>query len=420
VSGFGLIVFDIAETREIMEFPCVINNRSVALVDMPGFDDTDIPDTDIFTQTTEWLRQSYTDGRKFSGILYLHRVTDNRVGGSAMRNLLMFRNLCGKNFFSDIMLVSTLWDTPASPLQIQNEKDLLNNPKFWPDLIKGGARHSRFHKFADPLSANAQKEARDILQACLDNTPMVLQVQDEMVVQKLSTDQTSAGRTVNADLQRIKLIFDQLAANLKQQYDNEKNEMVKRVFKVEQEQAQAKADKAEKSKQALASFSSPNPSYLSKSGATSLLISAVKSNNTKNARRLIRDNNANTDATDSRGRPILSLAVEQKHYDMVELLLKNDASPTKTDKYGTSPLHVAARAGYLRITTKLIDYATTLNKHDYDGRTPLYIACDNNRSRITKELLDRGAYIRARSARGNTVLHAAARQGFKDLCKILV
>jgi ankyrin repeat protein len=249
---------------------------------------------------------------------------------------------------------------------------------------------------------------------------MVLQVQDEMVVQKLSTDQTSAGRTVNADLQRIKLIFDQLAANLKQQYDNEKNEMVKRVFKVEQEQAQAKADKAEKSKQALASFSSPNPSYLSKSGATSLLISAVKSNNTKNARRLIRDNNANTDATDSRGRPILSLAVEQKHYDMVELLLKNDASPTKTDKYGTSPLHVAARAGYLRITTKLIDYATTLNKHDYDGRTPLYIACDNNRSRITKELLDRGAYIRARSARGNTVLHAAARQGFKDLCKILV
>ena len=41
------------EIREITEFKLSLNGHSVILVDMPGFDDTEIPDAATFTVTAE-------------------------------------------------------------------------------------------------------------------------------------------------------------------------------------------------------------------------------------------------------------------------------------------------------------------------------------------------------------------------------
>ena len=92
------------ETRQSMEFPCPINNQSVTMVDMAGFDKSNVPET---ARTTGWLRQEYTVTRKFTATISLPRITDNGVVGLPVRNLLMPRNLCGKDFLSDTMLVPT-------------------------------------------------------------------------------------------------------------------------------------------------------------------------------------------------------------------------------------------------------------------------------------------------------------------------
>jgi len=420
-----------------MEFPCLINNQNVTLVDMPGFDDSDITDVETFAQMTEWLRQAYLEDRKLSAIVYLHRITDTRVPGSAKRNLHMFRELCGKNFYPDIMLVTTMWDSPPSQRQIANEKQLKTSQNLWGDLIQGKAKYHRFNAYDDPLSPPANQQAMDIIQKCLSNTPTALQVQEEMVVQRLAADQTSAGMTVNAELDKVKSSYDREVARLKAKADKEREEMKKRLYEAEQRVVQAKADAAEKNKQLLATFSSAgvdnNSTSGSGSGSTpgtsaslsqasiaSLLITAVKSNDTKTARRLIHTNNANANMKDSRGRPIISYAVEKNYYNMVGLLLDNGAEPTATDRRGASPLHVSARKGYVHIAKKLIRSAKSLEKKDKEGHTPLYVACAHNFPLVVKALLEEGAKVGAKSRRGNTVLHAAARKGRKDLCKILV
>ncbi|KEZ40817.1 hypothetical protein SAPIO_CDS8009 [Scedosporium apiospermum] len=60
-----------------------INGQDLHLIDTPGFDDTEMKDSDILLQIAEYLN---TDVR-LSGILYLHPITTRRVGGAATRNL---------------------------------------------------------------------------------------------------------------------------------------------------------------------------------------------------------------------------------------------------------------------------------------------------------------------------------------------
>ncbi|CAM1505055.1 Fc.00g106920.m01.CDS01 [Cosmosporella sp. VM-42] len=67
----------------------------IYLVDTPGFDDTTRSDTDVLKDIATWLTNSYQKDLKLSGIMYLHRITDHRMVGSAKKNLFMFKKLCG-------------------------------------------------------------------------------------------------------------------------------------------------------------------------------------------------------------------------------------------------------------------------------------------------------------------------------------
>lgn len=75
-------------TQMINTYPFDFNkDTTVWLVDTPGFDDAHLSDTDVLREIATWLSNSYKDTAKLHGIIYLHRITDNKLGGSAMRNL---------------------------------------------------------------------------------------------------------------------------------------------------------------------------------------------------------------------------------------------------------------------------------------------------------------------------------------------
>lgn len=48
-----------------------------------------------------------------AGILYFHRITDNRISGTANRNIRMFGKLCGSKAAEKVILVTTMWDQVA-------------------------------------------------------------------------------------------------------------------------------------------------------------------------------------------------------------------------------------------------------------------------------------------------------------------
>jgi hypothetical protein len=52
---------------------------------------------------------THANNIKLTGIVYLHRIMDNKVGGSAMKNLRMFRALCGNYGLGSVVLATTHW-----------------------------------------------------------------------------------------------------------------------------------------------------------------------------------------------------------------------------------------------------------------------------------------------------------------------
>ena len=107
----------------------------IHLVDTPGFDDTNRSDTEVLREIAAWLTDSYSNKIRLNGIIYLHRITDIRLQGSAKKNLIMFKKLCGAEALSSVILTTTMWDS-VSPKDGENrEEQLRQTPEFWGWMI---------------------------------------------------------------------------------------------------------------------------------------------------------------------------------------------------------------------------------------------------------------------------------------------
>lgn len=171
-----------------------IGDHVVRFIDTPGFDDTDTKDSDVLMKI--WEHISSIKGLRLSGLLYLHRITDDRVGGTAMKNLRMFQKLVGNDSMKNVVLVTTMW----GKLQQSDDGDarveqLIETGKFWGGMITSGARHERY----DGTEADALR----ITQMILDNTPRKLQIQNELDQGRELAD-TAAGKEVADRLETLK------------------------------------------------------------------------------------------------------------------------------------------------------------------------------------------------------------------------
>ena len=137
----------------------------------------------------------YDNGIKLTGIIYLHRIVDNRTGGSPhRRNLRMFGELCGDQAIKKVVLVTTMWDKVQQDTGIRREKELLEN--YWKTMINYGASTARFLNSAD----SAWKVIDPILK---QRSTEGLLLQEELVDLKRALSETHAGKALYSDLQRL-------------------------------------------------------------------------------------------------------------------------------------------------------------------------------------------------------------------------
>ncbi|KAF8124286.1 P-loop containing nucleoside triphosphate hydrolase protein [Boletus edulis] len=188
-----VITNDLAsQTRAVRPVRCLHpdGRRNVVLVDTPGFDDTHLSDAQTLRILAHWLKETYQNNIKLSGLLYLHRISDNRMAGTPLRHLSVFKELCGEDSMKNIVLVTTMWDVEDESVGSEREEQLLS--VFWKDMIRLGSRTCRFQ--------GTHESAWEII-SCLDlersgqrRTP--LQVQQEMVDRGLPLHQTIAAKTL--------------------------------------------------------------------------------------------------------------------------------------------------------------------------------------------------------------------------------
>lgn len=111
--------------------------RRIFLVDTPGFDDDRRTDSEILRILTAWLAAaSETSKIQLSGIIYLHRINQPRLQGSAKKNIRQFEKLCGEQALQKVILATTMWDVEDNESAVQREKQLLETREFWGYMIE--------------------------------------------------------------------------------------------------------------------------------------------------------------------------------------------------------------------------------------------------------------------------------------------
>lgn len=119
------------ETSKVAGYETWIQGRKFVLVNTPGFNDTSLSDSDVLKMLATWLESSYRSGTKLSAIIYVHPITQTRMHGSALRNLAVFKLLCGESFYKNITLATSCWSLVNYDEGEKREQELKSQPKFW-------------------------------------------------------------------------------------------------------------------------------------------------------------------------------------------------------------------------------------------------------------------------------------------------
>jgi hypothetical protein len=161
--------------------------RKFYLVNMPGFDHTHRSDADILREIAAWLREAHSHRVHLNGIIYLHRITDAKLSGSVMRGLRVFKQLCGEDGLRAAVFATTRWDMVSKDEGVARETEILTSPVFW------GGRAFRQDK--------GLQSAAKIVDYLIStrSSPVVLDIQREMVEEARSLDQTAAGKQLLVD-----------------------------------------------------------------------------------------------------------------------------------------------------------------------------------------------------------------------------
>ncbi|KAL3451860.1 WD40-repeat-containing domain protein [Aspergillus insuetus] len=148
----------------------ILKDRTLYLIDTPGFDDTNRSETEVLRELAGWLTS-----------------TNVRMTGSAKRNILTFRKLCGDNALPNVVLATSMWDDVPLDVAIKREKELIEQPEWWGHMISKGSRTFRH----DNTRESAITLVKEFLQVA--KPTVVLSLQEEMVDGHKTLEQTSAG-----------------------------------------------------------------------------------------------------------------------------------------------------------------------------------------------------------------------------------
>ncbi|OAL26742.1 hypothetical protein AYO22_04095 [Fonsecaea multimorphosa] len=187
---------------------------TVFLVDTPGFDDTTRSDAEILREISYFLA-AFANRSRLVGLIYLHRISDARMPGSAVKNLRMFKGLCGQPNYKHVVLVTTMWSEMERNGEGNVARQRLSELQstYWADMIQSGAmvmKHNGQQSSALNIIHTLTKSA---------NSYVTLAIQRQLVDEGRTLDDTDAGRVVCDGIQAAKSKFELEFAELRAHLD---------------------------------------------------------------------------------------------------------------------------------------------------------------------------------------------------------
>ncbi|KAF9465618.1 P-loop containing nucleoside triphosphate hydrolase protein, partial [Collybia nuda] len=172
--------------------PFELRGRGITLIDTPGFNDTTESDTTILKRISEYLTKQYAEGVKLAGIIYMHRISDFRMGGISTRNFKMFRSLCGDSTLKNVVIVTNMWGEVSREIGEARERELAEDGLFFKSVLDKQGRMVRHD--------NTIASAQSIIELFSKNEPKALQIQTDIIDEGKDISQTVAAQILNQEL----------------------------------------------------------------------------------------------------------------------------------------------------------------------------------------------------------------------------
>ena len=186
------------------------------------------------------LLNRYEKGSKLSGVIYVHRISDNRFTGITGRNFRMFHELCGDAALKNVVLVTNMWGQVSRDVGEARESELSSN--FFKPVLNEGARMVRHN--------NTVRSAHDIIRRIIANTPTVLQIQQELVEEHKDIANTAAGEVISKELNEqmrrhqaeLKVVQEEMVQALKGKDEEARQELEEERRKLQERMEKVKKD----------------------------------------------------------------------------------------------------------------------------------------------------------------------------------
>ncbi|KAL6831285.1 ankyrin repeat-containing domain protein [Trichoderma sp. SZMC 28015] len=423
-------------TSDVEDVEFMLNDHvCVHLIDTPGFDDTSRSDVEVLQNIAVWLTDSLKlEDIKLSGIIYLHRIIDVRMAGSALRNLSMFKKLCGEGAYSSVVLATSMWSQVDEATGAQREQELIETKKFWGHMYEKGSRIFRLDQ--------TRESCLEIIKYIISlGSTTLLELQDEIVNHHRQIEDTEAGVQLNQDIirERQKHQAELLAlkeqmqeemaehdAELQRALKEEYDELKENIRRSDEEQAKLKQDLKdvhERKERELLELKKQ--------------MWAERQRYDENRKRQAKEYDDKIRRSEERSRKQLEILerknseqndrlrrTEEAHYKQkaaLERQAKENADRVKAwAEHRNTPLHLAAMDGKADVAASLLFQGANIEAKNKYGRTPLYLAVLNGKADIAELLLDQEADIEAMEADGWTILHKMAAKGNADMVNFLL
>jgi hypothetical protein len=139
------------------------------------------------------LSDSYEQRQRLIGVIYLYDIHKCRVGGTAVRNIEMFRLAVGEREAKNVVILTTKWDLVDQATGERRYRELASDEDFFKPIIDIGATKQRYSKGDPPL---------DIIRTLVrKHNTVVLDIQRELVDEGKRLDETRAGGVLCRDIQ---------------------------------------------------------------------------------------------------------------------------------------------------------------------------------------------------------------------------
>lgn len=208
--GQGFFPLTLQATQQLDVYLCKdLFDHRVWLVDTPGFDDTIRSNAEILNEIATFFVKLYDKDIQFSGIIYLHRITDPKMSGTAIKNLELFKLMCGERCFPIVRMVTTRWnelatESPGFQEALKRESQLAESAKFFKPMLDGGSKLMKHEN-------TSQAATKIVVDSLLYPEPqkMALDIQYEMFTRRLRLSQTAAGRFLDQEQSKFRRRYDE-------------------------------------------------------------------------------------------------------------------------------------------------------------------------------------------------------------------